>query len=218
MEKSRPSFLLMDVILLFAGISFILIVFDLSGITFMFEIALLVIFLFFMILGMITVYQDKNWGWTLIGAVLILLLLDTLFVSFLTKKFNAVHMAAIAFSVIGLVVTALNLSISRKSEVDIKDEYPKVREYYPDIQKAEPKQEEVKESPKEELKEEPKKEEATIKAKKTVTAKFVASKETKKYHTSRCGWSRITKRKNRIYFDSRRKAESKGFKPHECVV
>lgn len=221
MGKSRLSFLVMDIVLLFAAIGYIFVVFELSGPIFIVHLALIIIFLLFLVVGMTAVHGNKTWGWSLIGAVLILLLLDILFVSFLTRKFNTEHIVAIIFSFVGLVIAALNIRISGKSESEIKDDYLKVDKYYPNIEKTEPKEEPKKEEEKKEIeiiKEEPKKEEAAIKAKKTATAKFIASKETKKYHTSRCGWSRITKRKNRVYFDSRKKAESKGFKPHECVV
>ena len=34
----------------------------------------------------------------------------------------------------------------------------------------------------------------------------------------KCNWARMMKRKNKVFFSSKRKAEAMGFAAHECVA
>ena len=229
MEKPSISFFLMNFILLFVGISFILIVFDLQGFPFIFELGILLIFLFLLTFGMFSVYNNKKFGWAMVGATLILLLVNTFLILLFRGRFEITHLTPIFFSVLGILVTILNLPEKTKSEETKLEEYDKIEHYYPYIDKIEPQEQSIETKDlKEELKEEIKKEleeeaiekkEITIKPKKTIAmSKFAASKETKIYHLSKCGWARIMKSRNKIYFNSKRRAEAEGFKAHECVV
>ena len=231
MEKSSISFIAMNLILLFVGIGFILIVFDLQGFAFLFELLLLLVFMFFLAFGMYSVYNNKKLGWAIIGATLILLLIDILFMFLLTGTFGAAHLITVLFSIIGLIVAIINFRGLSEEPGEAKDEYAKVSDYYSPIDKVEPKEkteskeelkqeikEEVKKELKEESREEPVKKEIKVKAKKTAPMpKFVGSAETKKFHTSKCGWSRLMKRKNKVFFNAKRRAIAAGFKAHECV-
>jgi len=249
MEKQNISFFVMCIALLFVGISFIFAVFELSGYAFAFELGILLIFIFFIAFAMVAAYHDKSWGWAVTGVILILILLDSILVSFLAKRFENTHLIAILFSIIGFVTAIINIRTSNK---DDDSSNSKAEEYYPQAEKIEPVEKIEPEEPKKEtetiiealqevkaeeekpeievveipeikkeIKIKPKKAIRTVKTKraktKRILAKFVASAETKRFHTAKCGWARIMKRKNRIYFNSRRKAERAGFKAHECV-
>ncbi|MBI2659342.1 hypothetical protein HYX05_04570 [Candidatus Woesearchaeota archaeon] len=239
MEKSSISFIAMSLALLFVLVGFIIIVFDLSGLMFVFELILLLIFIFLSAFAMLTVHSNEKRGWTTLGATLVLLILDTFFLFLLTGLFGTAHITTIVFSFIALFIVFINLRIARDDESEAVDDEP-VKEYYPYAEKPEEKPEiskdelkqEIKEEVKEEVKEEIKKEmeeekapekaevkkaEIRIKSRKTVMPKFVASAETKKFHTSKCGWARLMKRKNKIFFNSRKRAQKAGFKAHECV-
>ena len=74
--KLSISFFTINFILLFAMISFILIVFDLHRFAFVLELGMLLVLLFFMGFAVFAVYRNKKWGWTLAGAGLALLLLE----------------------------------------------------------------------------------------------------------------------------------------------
>ena len=76
MEKPSISFFVMCPVLLFAVASFILVVFELHGLKFAFELAVLLAFMFFLAFGMYSIYHEKKWGWTIIGLTLILLLIN----------------------------------------------------------------------------------------------------------------------------------------------
>ncbi len=47
--------------------------------------------------------------------------------------------------------------------------------------------------------------------------KYVASENGKSYHTAKCRFAKRIKKKNRIWFKTRRKAESEGYEPHDCA-
>ena len=230
MNKPSISFFAMNFILLFALIGFIFVVFDLGGFLFIFELVLLLVLLLILTFAMFAVYTGKRLGWSIIAVSLIVLLLDIFFIFMLTRKFGTYQITATIFAIVGLIVAFLNLM-----EKEAKpEEQSKVEGYYPYIDKMEPEeQKESKEEIKEELKEQIKKEleaetaakkeepkhKAKVQSKKTAQQpKFVASKETGKYHTLKCGWARIMKRKNKIYFYSKRRANAEGFKAHECVI
>ena len=218
MEKSNASFFVMNAVLLLVGISFILVVFELTRFAFLFQLGLLLIFIFFLGLAMHAAYNNKKWGWTLVAVTLILLLVDTIVLS-VFGAFGTAHIVAIIFSIVGLVIAFLNLGRGEE-EATLETEEDKTKAYYPNIDKVEPKEdEEPKKEEPQPVQEEVKVEEVKVKSMKKAAPKapFVGGAETKKFHTSKCGWARIMKRKNKIYFNSRRKAEKAGFKPHECV-
>ena len=129
----------MNFILLFVVISFIFVVFDLHRFAFVLELLASIIFIFLLVFGMFIIYHNGPFGWTILGATLILLLVDTFFIFFLTKKFETPYMTIIFFSIIGLIVTLLNFREgSQKSAESILEEQEKVRDYYPYIDKMEP--------------------------------------------------------------------------------
>ncbi len=109
MEKPSISFFVMDLVLLFALISFILIVFELHRFAFVFELAILLAFMFLLSFAMYVVYYDQKWGWSLMGFVLILLLANTLLIALLGSTFETVHLTAVFFSTIGIVIALANL-------------------------------------------------------------------------------------------------------------
>ena len=87
MEKPSLSFFAMNFILLFVLISFTLIVFDLHRLAFVFELGVLLIFIFLFAFSLFAIYHNKKWGWTILGATLTLLLIDAFFIFLLTRTF-----------------------------------------------------------------------------------------------------------------------------------
>ena len=125
MEKQSMSFIAMDIILFFAIIGFILIVFDLSGMLFMLELGALLVFAFFLAFAMFSVYQNDYAGWGVIGAVLIILMLNAFFVSIAAAKFGIGNVMAILFSAVGIAVVLANVLGSREyieQEIDMVDQ------------------------------------------------------------------------------------------------
>lgn len=49
------------------------------------------------------------------------------------------------------------------------------------------------------------------------TKSFVASKNSKVYHSPDCQYAKRIKDKNKIWFKSAKEAEEMGYKPHSCV-
>lgn len=223
MEKSSASFLAMNFILLFSVIAFILIVFELQGISFVFELGILLIFMFLLVFSIFVVYNNKKWGWTVLGATLVLLLLNIFFIFVFTGTFETAHTVATFLSIVGLIIALLNMRETTQgyygSEIGESD---KVKEYYPYIDKMEPKEEtkaeikqELKKEIREELKEEQKKESHLAKA--FTPGKFVASKKANKFHSPKCDWAKRIDKANQIWFNSEQEAKSQGFEADRCV-
>ena len=150
---------------------------------------------------MFVIYRNEKWGWTILGAALILLLLDTFFIILLAGAFETAHIATIFFSVIGLLVILLNLRTAKSYENETEDEHKKTKNYYPYIDKMET--------------EEPK---MGSKIEKTfVPGKFVASKKANKFHVAKCDWAKRISKANQIWFNSGEEAKSQGFEADKCV-
>lgn len=47
--------------------------------------------------------------------------------------------------------------------------------------------------------------------------KFVASQTGTTYHAPKCDWAKKIKKRNRVWFDSEKEAEKKGYKKHSCL-
>ena len=204
MEKPSISFFVMSFILLFMLISFILIVFDLHRFAFVFELMLLLIFIFFIAFAMFVIYHNKKWGWTILGATLILLLLNTFFIFLLTRTFETAHITTISFSAAGLLVAVLNLRGTTKKldKHEVEEQHEKSKDYYPFIDKMEPG--------------EPRDEAPHIE-KTFVPGKFVASKKANKFHIAKCDWAKRISSQNQLWFNSQQEAKAQGFEADQCV-
>jgi hypothetical protein len=189
----------MNFILLFVAISFILIVFELHRFAFVFELMALLVFIFLLAFSMFIIHHNRKWGWTILGATLILLLVNTFFIILLSGAFETMHLTAVFFSIIGLVVVLVNLRGAKPEEVE--EGYDKA-DYYHYIDKMEPEEQAKKET----------------KIEKTFTpGKFIASKKARKFHIAKCDWAKRVNKDNQIWFGSREEAESKGFEADKCV-
>ncbi len=203
MGKPSIRFFVMNFILLFVIVSLILVLFDLHRYLFVFELVMLLIFIFLLAFGMFAAYHSKKWGWTIIGAVLILLLLDIFLIFLLTKTFETAHMASVIFSVAGLLIVLWSFGYTKIDESQA-EKHERAKEYYPYIDKMEPK-------PKAESAEEQSME-------KTFTpGKFIASKKANKFHTAKCDWAKKISKPNQLWFNSREEAEAKGFEADKCI-
>lgn len=209
MEKPGLSFLAMNFILLFTIIGFILLAFDLHTFAFVLELGVLVIFIFILAFAMFVVYHSMAWGWTILGATLILMLLNTLFISLLTNTLETAHMTVVFFSMLGLIIVFFKLRETTRQDYEGKgtgEKAEKTGSYYSGIDKMEPEeaQKPEKEAPKTE---------------KTFTpGKFVASAKANRFHSPKCDWAKKISKENRVWFNSGEEAKSKGFEADKCVA
>lgn len=203
MEKPGISFFAISFVLLFAVIGLIFAVFELHRLVFVLELMILLAFIFLFAAALFAVYRNKKFGWTMIGAALILLLLDALFIYLITKTFETAHMTIVFFSVIGLLVALLNLMADKKPHGSPAG-YEKAKEYYQYIDKMQPEEELAHEK-------EPRIE-------KTFTpGKFVASRNASRFHSPKCDWAKRISKSNQLWFESEEEAKAKGFQADKCV-
>ena len=114
MEKQGISFVAMNIVLFFVLIGFIFIVFGLSGFVFAFEFGVLIVLAFLLLFSMSLIYKNEVSGWIIIGALLIVLLLNIFFVSIVSVTFSSANIITIFFSIIGLAVVLANVLGDRK--------------------------------------------------------------------------------------------------------
>ncbi len=201
MERPSLSFFAMIFILLFTLIGFIFVVFDLRGITFIFELGVLLTFMFLLTFAMFFVFSNKRGSWGIIAAVLLLLMFNVLVIFLLTRRFSLAYIVSTLFSVIGVILAVLNVAWMRREHVEEGEKY-----YYPFIDKMEPKEEKAEA-----------KAEATLK--KTFTpGKYVASKKANKFHSPKCDWAARISKENRVWFNSKEEAKKQGFEADKCVL
>ena len=202
----RPiSFFVMLFILLFAGLGFIFVVCDLYGFSFIFELGLLLAFMFVLAFAMFLIYQDKQKSWGIIAAVMLLLLFDVFIIFLITRKFTLAYATATIFAIAGLIVALLNAIMLQKERKEVVEEpqYGKSKYYYPFIEK-------------EEVKQEIKKEQNVVST--FTQGKFVASKSGSKFHLPKCVWANNINKVNQVWFDSKADAEIKGYSEHKCDI
>ena len=202
MERPSISFFAMNFILLFIVVSFILMIFDLHRFAFVFELGIALVLFFFLAFSMFAAYHDRKWGWTILGAILILLMIDTLFISFAAKTFDTENITIIFFSVIGVLIAMFSLrGAARETDANKIEDYEKTKDYYPYIDKMEPYE-----------KKEPSME-------KTFTpGKFIASKKANKFHSPKCDWAKKISKPNQLWFNSQEEAEAQGLEADQCVA
>ena len=232
MEKPGISFFAMNFILLFVIIGFILIVFDLNGLAFVFEMMILLVFIFLLAFAMFVIYDNEKLGWTILGSALILLLLDMFFIILLAGAFETAHITTIFFSVIGLLVILLNLRTAKSDESEIEDEQ-ETHENQSFSGHRKSSEMRVSSRTRSQLsgfsretndyypyidKMEPEEPKTESKIEKTfVPGKFVASKKANKFHVAKCDWAKRISKANQIWFNSGEEAKSQGFEADKCV-
>ncbi len=199
MPKPSMSFFAMDFVLLFAVISFIITIFDLSGFMFVTQIFLLLAFIFLLVFGMYMVYNNKRSGWALLSLTLLFLLLDASFILLMAGKSGAALLSAILFSTAGFVMALLNMVMGAQPYEGKTEEHENGKEYYPSADETKPEEE--------------------PKIEKTFTpGKYIASSKSNKFHVAKCDWAKRVSKENQLWFDSREDAESKGFQADRCVI
>lgn len=200
MEKPPLSFFAMSFILLFVLVSLIFAVFDLHRFAFVFELGILLVLLALFAFAMLAVYSNRLWGWTLMSALLILVLINLLFIYLITGTFETAHLTAVVFSIAALAISLLSLREPRNGHEGKEiEEYEKAKDYYPFIDKMEPVEE--------------------PKVEKTFTpGKFVASKKAGKFHAPKCDWAKRIEKENQLWFNSEQDAIASGFKADKCVL
>ena len=197
MGRFSISFFAINFILLFVGVSFVLAVFELGRLAFVLELGVLLVLIAATAFAVFSVYHGKKWGWTLIGANLVVVLANILFIYVIKGLFETAHITAVLFSMAGIITAFLNLR-GEKQIAPVHNK--KAEDYYPYIDKMEP-----------EAAKEPSIE-------KTFTpGKFVASKKANKFHAAKCDWAKKIGIENQIWFNSREEAEGKGFEADKCI-
>lgn len=220
MEAPRLSYFAMIFVLLLTIIGFIFVVFDLNGVAFAFELALLLAFMFllaFAVFGL-TVFgfrYSRRGNWGIIGAVLVVLIFDTLIIALFMGVFSTKYALTILFAIIGLIIVLFSYLTARREPEYVEKQYDKSKYYYSSVDKIETK-EELRQEVKEELTAEQKK--AALMKKNYALGKFIASKKADTFHVPLCVWADNINEENRVWFDSKKDAIARGYLEHKCDI
>ncbi|GEM_PF-2344205 len=216
MERQGVSFIAMNFILLFVTIGFIFVVFDLMGLSFIFELGILLALMFLIAFAMFFVYHDKRGSWAILGSLLILLLLDAFVILILKRKFGIAEIITIFFAVLGIVVAFLNVFTEREikpeAHVEAGGKY-----YYPYISKPEPVagqkvQAVVQPQATAAVQHQPSVQSTFI------PGKYVASRKANKFHIAKCDWAMRISKENQVWLNTKDEAQSRGFVADRCVI
>jgi predicted membrane protein len=115
-NKNKSSFLAVNFILLVGLIGLILLIFDLNG-TVLF--AHLIFFVLLIILSFISIsgiYYNMKWGWLIMTLLFAMILVDELFIYLLYKLFGTVFLISILSSIVGLIVSLVNIKYRPQTE------------------------------------------------------------------------------------------------------
>ncbi len=219
MEAPRLSYFAMIFVLLLTIIGFIFVVFDLRGVAFAFELALLLAFMFLLSFAVFGLLYHRRGNWGIIGSVLVVLIFDTLIIALFMGVFSTKYALTILFAIIGLIIVLFSYLTARREPEYVEKQYDKSKYYYSSVDKIETKEEtkeELKQEVKEELTAEQKK--AALMKKNYALGKFIASKKGETFHVPLCVWADNINEENQVWFDSKKDAVAKGYSEHKCDV
>ena len=131
------SFLVMNIILAFALVSFIYVVFSFTGFAFTVEFFLLLVILLLLAIGMYNILRERRWGWTTITIVLIIMIIDISIIFLASHTISKSFATAFLFAFLGFIVAFLNIKgdLSTPERDDIDEKYEKLGKYYESSEK-----------------------------------------------------------------------------------
>lgn len=225
MEAPRLGYFAMIFTLLLAIIGFIFVVFDLRGVAFAFELALLLAFMFLLAFAMFGIYHYRMGNWGIIGSVLVVLIFDTLIIALFRRVFSTSYALTILFAIIGLIIVLYSYLTAPKNPEYVEKQYDKSKYYYPFTDKEikeEVKEElkpEIRKEVKQEVKSELRAEQNAASMEKTFTpGKFIATRKGNKFHQPKCVWANNINKENQVWFNSKADAIAKGYSEHKCDI
>ncbi len=179
--------------------SMILVVFELSGLSFILSVLLFAGLIVFATLALSGTARKKAWGWSFLSFLSIMFVLYVLFVYLVAGSLENLT-TLIASSIILLVISIINFRLAVEPRQGIGLIVPKV-EVYESLEKMEPRE---------------------GKAAKNVKAsftpgKFIGSKFGGTIHRPTCEWAKKVRKGNRQWFSSVEEANKAGMKPHSCI-
>lgn len=189
MKGGRLLFLVMNVILLIVFLEMIGSVFSLSGDIFVFE---LIILLFIMLMAYDCMRNMSRGNKTGVGV------LSIFFAIALVNEICMNIFAKTGLSLLLIVVAALGFIISVLNSSEEKEEYADVDVVEQPVVESIP-------------------EKTAEKVEEYYPGKFLASKTGKKYHVPKCDFAKKIPNKRQVWFNEKKEAAKKGYKPCKCI-
>lgn len=119
MGEVKFSFFLLDFILLIVALGMINIVFDLHRYFFILHLLFIVGLGFLAVIGMAAAYNELRWGFIILAAVFGLVIIDLLFVYYMTVR-PAYFLTILVLSAFGLLISAVKI---KKEEDEFGEDF-----------------------------------------------------------------------------------------------
>jgi len=188
-EKNRGLFLAMVIVMFILFLSLINIVFDLTGVFFIFEFLLLLILL---LAGVIftarIIHNSDNWMWSGLMVFFGINLVNISCLFWINANFSDVILP-LTVGAAGFVIALVKKGSEKEQDDVTEEERPAVKEA--------PKIEDIKVN--------------------FSPGKYVASEIGKKYHIPKCDFAKKINKNNIVWFDDKSDAKRKGYMPCKCI-
>ncbi|MEW5897141.1 MAG: hypothetical protein AB1668_05585 [Nanoarchaeota archaeon] len=123
--------------------------------------------------------------------------------------FNSLYIVLLGISLVGMLISFPQKGKSKKIKSSEVKPHSEIKAKHKDTDKTPP-AEQAEEKSVASAK-------ATPAATKYSPGKYVASKNSNRYHEPKCDWAKKIRSDRRIWFESKEKAWEKGFRAHDCV-
>lgn len=200
-QTTNWGFVSAAVLLFVTLLSMILVVFQLSGWSFVLSFILLLGVLLWGLLGSMAVYGGIRWAWSFLMPVPVVMLIYA-FVVYTSQGSVEYLGTLIAGAVILFLVTVINMRLVAESSGK-----PKVEVYERMPEKVEPVKAQASSSAAKS---------ASVSSSVT-PGRFVASKFGTTFHTAKCDWAKKVKKRNQVWFKTKDEARRAKLKPHSCI-
>lgn len=193
-ERNINMFFAMIIIMFILFLSLISIIFDLTGLFFIFELLLLLLSISFGVLLTFRIYKRDEGVWS---GLLVFFGANLINLSFLFWKaagFSAIILP-LTVGIAGFVITLIEKEPKKEDNWDTSNNT-------------------VAEEPIEEKKIEHNVEDIKVNFS---PGKYVASETGKKYHIPRCDWAKKISQNNIVWLDDKADAKKRGYEPCRCV-
>jgi len=137
MARTGMSFLVMSIILAFALVSFVYVVFSFTGLVFTIEFFLLLTVILLMSLGMYNILRERRWGWTTLTVVSIILIINIALIFLASRTISRPFAVSFLFAFLGFIIAFLNIKgdLSPVTKAEISEKFEKSGKYYENSEK-----------------------------------------------------------------------------------
>ncbi len=120
-NKNFGAFAIMDLIFLVVFVGLVLLVFDLTKISFILEVVLILALLLIVIVALVGVYNNLRWGYVLSSLLFAVILVDLLLVHFRNPAIGLAFFITTVMSAVGFIISIVGI---KEDEIEPEEPEP----------------------------------------------------------------------------------------------